>query len=1779
MSSVNGIGKNQADLSLLKGGLQKKDLNGNAKMESIFDAIDKDKNGILDDSEIKKFLEGEEGGTQGFDKDGNKVGTNKEANAFIKENNLKGEHIKKKDVIEFLKQYGQNENLENIESTVKGEDGKITITYKDGNKKIINPEDNSYQLIKPNGEKGSITENYNAETILQSKEVISEDGTITTKTIYREDGQTEKAVIETNSNDNTVSTTAFDKDGNKKSTLIENEKEDLYITIKYEDNKPASKTVEHGASNQNICIEDYTYDENGNEVIQSKVEHLGFANETNTKYTHNEDGSYTEDITCEGENTRTVNTCNSDGHKLTQTKTVDGEEYSATYDGQGNTTGVVLQNRESIEQLAKKFGCSVKDLQELNGKQKFAVGDTIKVPGEVEADNVALRGRKSSAEAIAEKKADDAARLAAKRRAAAEREAQYKELGLINHNGQGQKVTGKYKGGKTEEFTVIGQCKYERTLARAKNGTLVVIAKDGTLLKTDYVKNPEKYEEARRYNENVKTIKTANGIAAQIYKIADDNAGMSSIRQINTVLKTKVNSKNITAVLDAYDKHKHKDSSIIDTITSEVGASGSAEQKQALFTIMKHLSDAARAAGVSEADIQKANNDFAAAYKKEYASLGGAFRRTNPKDMEKAMDSLRGAIASKQMGATMSDADAIKEFKGIAVSEHNSAARDFRTARNEEGWAAKVGDTVCGWFGCNTIKDLEKKIGKNKEFVQALVNSKSEAEFKKIYQYGITTPDGKKIPGFGVPFDANKIAARQKAIENYQAACSYQNTSKYASQILNGNTDYLVRVNMMKKYFQYSDSDINAIIDNFAKEKGITNPTRDQKKEILNEFLTTVKNNANQNLRQISGGKSVEQMGKDIELITRSAFGTSDIVKDVIQFNENQQTTEFVTEAAFEIAGTIALQFVPGAGAMAAAKLAVSAAKWGSKATKVVSYATKISKGLKTVDKFAKGERFVAQGQKVTKGVTVVNSTRTAKVLNNTAKVGTQMVNAGVATEAVDLSNGRTVKEATRKALMNMSFAGVGASSSIIAPKLMETFGITNSALARELAEEIMNAAGSYGVTKLAGDDYGTNDAFIDMAAGLIMSRLSHVKGSKPTASTTPTNSPTLEKATSHQGANGTTTATPSGVHVGAKKAETIRAEIDAALPNITSGTDLAQMRHQANAISNRDLRRETLRKIDDASTKLPQTEQAAFASANRQAQANDVQHIFDKNSILNDADARTIREYIANTTDVQELEQLATNLKTKETTNGGITATYKELNTAIEKRKSQITPVKVDAKQMHDDVVKMLNTKAGKGINENDFKMITDYISTITEEAQIKELTGLLAGQKMTGAHKKALKEQLNQKVQDLHKPANLTNTSDVTNSNKTTNNDNSVAETNNNNNTNSDIKVSEKVDYSIIDKAIKTIKDADIPAELKQLWHNTKQQISDLAMKLSSPVIPNKEALLSKYNGIMKSLNSLIDSATGDLKQQFIKLKNYLENLAQSKELIPTSNRNAAIDRRIEMINNHAYMSDELKELKVKQLQREKVYNQFEDGISEAVNAKEIADNLHDYYDIGKAVIGLIDNPMSIDNLEILCKKFLGNKFDAKIDKLRKKLTGGQKLSKMEQINLQMQMKEISDAIKELGEEILDEAKIKLQSSLTEHGYHINEHGIIEKIEINDNHIAYADINEDLEIIDVHNYEIGDIVDRYDEYGNYIGKDEIVGLYENGEPIYKSDIDGHYIKEDDSFHFETDDSDNIIDVDNSYDNNYDNNYDDYHEQEQFWNNDPDDSNMDFDMDFGFGL
>lgn len=397
------------------------------------------------------------------------------------------------------------------------------MTYKDGSVETINPD--------------------------KSSELATTDADGNVKTQYKDqNGVLTKYRLEKKDGDKTVSTleTDYAQDGKTPTQSVEKDlKNNSTTTILYKSGTPESKEVKQGTTTSN-----YSYNANGAYVLESKIENEGIpAKEKRTKYTYNKDGTTTEDITepglkrettrkisddgivediVDGNGTRTHNTKNKNDKKLTQTKTdANGKEYSIKYDGNGNTLGIVVQNGEKLEIIAKKFGVTVEDLKKvnadvLNGKNEFSVGDEIKIPKEVEADDKNIQGRKSADEAKAEykkeqeikrKKAEQAAlrrqqqaaQAAARRAQAAAREAQYKAMGLKNHKGQGKPIVGTYKGGKKEEFSIIGEAGYGRHLARSKkSGKIVTIAHDGVILKDSYVQATNIYGSGKKIKGKIK---------------------------------------------------------------------------------------------------------------------------------------------------------------------------------------------------------------------------------------------------------------------------------------------------------------------------------------------------------------------------------------------------------------------------------------------------------------------------------------------------------------------------------------------------------------------------------------------------------------------------------------------------------------------------------------------------------------------------------------------------------------------------------------------------------------------------------------------------------------------------------------------------------------------------------------------------------------------------------------------------------------------------------------------------------------------------------------------------------------------------------------------------------------------------------------------------------------------------------------------------------------------------------------------------------------------------
>lgn len=236
-----------------------------------------------------------------------------------------------------------------------------------------------------------------------------------------------------------------------------------------------------------------------------------------------------------------------------------------------------------------------------------------------------------------------------------------------------------------------------------------------------------------------------------------------------------------------------------------------------------------------------------------------------------------------------------------------------------------------------------------------------------------------------------------------------------------------------------------------------------------------------------------------------------------------------------------------------------------------------------------------------------------------------------------------------------------------------------------------------------------------------------------------------LDKATSNGAAH------PSNVHVGSKKAEVIRAEVDEALnnPNIT-GEELARIRAEVEALADRDLRRELMAKIDEAEKKLTSPQKAAYDAAKEANTQNTINHIFEKHSVLNDSDVRVLSDYIKNTNDINVLNELKNKLRQKELTYGGVTANYRKLYDAIDARVKVLTPkpnVTDEAQKSY--IHSMLNSD--KGLVKEEFEQLMDYIKKIDSEDELNEISRLVNKKKMLGSYKKQLKAAVEAKSAEL--------------------------------------------------------------------------------------------------------------------------------------------------------------------------------------------------------------------------------------------------------------------------------------------------------------------------------------------------------------------------------------------------------------------------------------------
>ncbi|MGN0031037.1 MAG: hypothetical protein ACI37Q_03685 [Candidatus Gastranaerophilaceae bacterium] len=403
--------KSGIELDKLNAGMKKSDIaENNAAEKSIFDAIDTDKNGVLDAEEIKNFKEN-------IDTDNDNTISKSEAAKYFEAKELK--NIDKKEILKFLAELIENtQDIKDVKVLEK--DGKkiVQVEYNNGTIDFVN-EDKSFTRVTNTENQEQIIEEYTPENKPKKKTVNKDKQTTVTE--YEDDGTTVQEEVITDNENNEKTTVKYengkqktkdvqkgvvithyniDENGNTtrvSSTLNEGDKEKEQITTYQENNDGTITSTTTDALNPDKKIVKTLVKDGDKEKVIKEVITEG---DTTTEKTYTEDGCE-EVITTP--NSRTETKYNKDNNRVSQTKTVDGETYTIEYDGKGNTVGIIVQNRESISSLAQTFNTDNQTLIDLNQdkvkgnaqRKFFNVGEEITVPGELDADNPKITSRKT----------------------------------------------------------------------------------------------------------------------------------------------------------------------------------------------------------------------------------------------------------------------------------------------------------------------------------------------------------------------------------------------------------------------------------------------------------------------------------------------------------------------------------------------------------------------------------------------------------------------------------------------------------------------------------------------------------------------------------------------------------------------------------------------------------------------------------------------------------------------------------------------------------------------------------------------------------------------------------------------------------------------------------------------------------------------------------------------------------------------------------------------------------------------------------------------------------------------------------------------------------------------------------------------------------------------------------------------------------------------------------------------------------------------------------------
>ncbi|MBE7713256.1 MAG: FHA domain-containing protein [Cyanobacteria bacterium SIG26] len=910
-----------SNYTTLKAGLKRSDLSGDAKLQSIFDAIDSAdtngvKDGILNQNEINTFMQKVvEFAKGGRDKDLSTKDTNKLLQSLgltnVDETNLfsllNAFSTQSKDIVR------TTVNPEYNSQIIEYVDGHTEEIYTDGSKTITTKHDNTTTITNQdaNGNSTSRTE------------ITTRNGI---ETVIRYEGERPVSKIVTDTRNNTISTYVYDD--NNTEILTKEENANTGDVTTYE-NGQKTITKEDGTiiTEKDGIITTTTPD--GNQTIQDT--NTG----SNTTIVTNSENNTTTQTTIDAQGRQTVLT-SIDGKNQSQTVTVDGTTYTVEYDGNGNTKGVTVQNGESPALVAKRFGCSLEDLiaanpEAIKGKapnQYFLVGSDIVIPGEIDADKFAqlTAGRQTKEQAISGYE---------NYMAQVERENQEVENRKQYRRTFTEQKCNTFEECAREYFRIEGVTNPTRRQVQLRIEELEYLnpnLKDGEIkgqkiivtfnAQTDAAigSRQQAREEARIQASRQAEVRTGSSMAKTMHSAVDDHIGGVTESDFKNTLN-KVSADNVVGLIEQYNEIS-PDETLIEAIMDETWNTLE-ERKNAINKIVNALIERANNLDISDERQRQAIN----AIKQElnsYWSMGIGYCQTSKLDglVNNLIGQIKAAEAVTNEERTRGLDNGINDALALMGSQYTENNEAFNAQLAEDGWCA---DLYEGWkwtFGSDNLDenvraDLETYKGYMAQLEEAGKTGGEEgfkAKFKEIFGVDYNPVLIKGYNKLQTNFAMAQGLTMQKDEFARQFGTCIAGTESYNS-MRSKYGDYLVSLAQAESQTINADQAVDEAIKIQLSKEGIdfSNATDDQKQKALKTVITNTYKAIESELNKYTNGQSLTAMQKDLKAAGSGVFGNkNDIAFRVNDYIASQQQGGAAVNMAVKTIGALAIGVATG---------------------------------------------------------------------------------------------------------------------------------------------------------------------------------------------------------------------------------------------------------------------------------------------------------------------------------------------------------------------------------------------------------------------------------------------------------------------------------------------------------------------------------------------------------------------------------------------------------------------------------------------------------------------------------------------------------------------------------------------------------------------------------------------------------------------------------------------------------------------------------------------------